>query len=130
MKKAALIPICLLIFATGSVKAQSIVNTSWKMFVGGEVNDTLTLHIRTDSSYVTDGMGNVVVRSLCKLSSDTLFLNDYEGNYSCPGLGTYKYSVNADKLTLDLISEQCQPRAENINGAKWTRVKEKPPGSK
>src|SRR5580692_12875675 len=121
MKKAALLPICLLIFAAGSVKAQSIVNTSWKMFVAGEVNDTLTLHIKADSSYVTNSMGTVVVRSVCKLYSDTLTLSDYEGNFSCPGLGTYKYSVIADKLTLDLISDQCPPRGENINGVKWIR---------
>jgi hypothetical protein len=125
MKKATLLFIYLLVLGAGSTRAQSIVNTSWKLFIGGEVNDTLTLHIKTDSSYVTNSTGDVMVRSTCKLSADTLFLNDFEGNFSCPGQGTYKYSVAGDTLTLDLINDQCQGRADNINGAKWTRVKGK-----
>jgi hypothetical protein len=125
MKKTVLQFFCILLLGAGSTRAQSIVNTSWKLFIGGEVNDTLILHIKTDSSYVTNSTGDVVVRSTCKLSADTLFLNDFEGNYSCPGQGTYKYLVAGDNLTLDLINDQCQGRADNINGVKWTRVKGK-----
>jgi hypothetical protein len=125
MIKSALLIICLSVLGAGSSRAQSVVNTSWKLFIGGEVNDTLTLHIKADSSYVTNSTGEVMVRSTCKLSADTLFINDYDGNYACPGIGTYKYAVVDDKLTLDLVNDQCSGRAENINGVKWIRVKEK-----
>ena len=40
--------------------AQSLVNTNWKAYIGDPVNDTLVLHIKADSSFVTDRSGVAV----------------------------------------------------------------------
>lgn len=108
-----------------NAKAQSLQNTSWKMYIG-EVNDTLTIHIGKDSSYVTDSGGEVVVRSLCKITKDTLNLLDYEGKYACPNdNGVYKITVMADALNFKLIKDSCEGRVGSLDGSKWIRTAEK-----
>lgn len=105
-------------------QAPSLKNTNWKIFIA-DVNDTLTLHIKTDSSYVSNSAGEAVVRSVCKTSADTLFLTDYDGQYACPNV-TGKYKINladdASSLTLILIEDPCDGRANGINKVKWTRA--------
>ena len=103
--------------------AQSLVNTNWKTFIGGEVNDTLVLHIRTDSSYVTNGTGTVVVRSVCKISGDTLSLADYDGEYACPNMtGRYKVAQPGDLLVFTLIDDPCDGRAGALPNTKWRKA--------
>lgn len=85
MKKTMLLVFFLLFGLAGpQLHAQSLKNTNWKAYFGDPLYDTLTLHIRTDSSFVTDKSGNAVVRSVCKVSADTLSLTDYDGQYACP----------------------------------------------
>ena len=101
----------------------SLKNTNWKLFVP-ELNDTITLHIKTDSSFVTGATGDAVVRSVFKMSADTIFLTDYDGQYACPNAtGKYKVSVSDDasSMTLTLIDDPCDGRANSINKAKWLR---------
>jgi hypothetical protein len=105
-------------------QAPSLKNTNWRLFVA-DINDTLTLHIKSDSSYVTNGAGEAVVRSVCKVSADTLCLTDYDGQYACPN-ATGKYKINlsddAGTLTLLLIEDPCEGRANAINKVKWMRA--------
>jgi hypothetical protein len=124
MKKISFMA-CLLILGMGHSYAQSIANTAWKAYFDG-VNDTLTLHVGKDSSYVTNSGGDVVVRSTVKVSGDTLAITDVEGQYACVGVtGTYKYSINAtDNLVMALVSDGCDGRARNLNGLPWIRIKE------
>ena len=106
-----------------SLHAQSISNTNWKTFIGDPVNDTITLHIRNDSSFVTTKSGDVIVRSVCKLSTDTLTLIDYDGPNACPGqTGKYKVTVSVDTLILTLIADDCEGRAGVLNNLKWKKV--------
>lgn len=60
MKKIILFSI---FFVLGcSLYAQSINNKNWKSAFGEPFNDTLTFHIRGDSSFVTMSSGEVLVR--------------------------------------------------------------------
>ena len=106
------------------VCAQSINNRNWKAFFADPINDTLTLHVHSDSSFVTDSKGEVMLRTNCILKADTLTLSDYgEGEHTCPDAkGKYKISLNGKSFTLSLIDDPCEGRAHALNGVKWTEV--------
>ena len=123
MKKTILFTVILLLTAAFGLRAQSIGNSDWKTFIGDPLNDTLTFHIRGDSSYVTTSQGDVVVRSHCTISGDTLSLRDYEGQYACPDMeGKYKFMINGQVLVLTLIDDPCEGRMHSIDGIKWAKA--------
>ena len=103
--------------------AQSIQNTNWKAFIADPLNDTLTIHIRTDSSFVTNSKGDVLVRSNYTIVSDTLTISDYgTGDYVCPDMkGSYKFVRSGDNLIFTLIDDPCEGRAQTLNGSKWIK---------
>lgn len=122
MQKLTLLTIVLLMTAVTNLKAQTLQNTSWKMWIG-ELNDTLTIHIGKDSSFVTDGAGEVVVRSVWKVTKDTVSLLDYEGKYACLNdKGIYKVGVTNDVMTFALISDPCEGRVNSLDGSKWIKA--------
>jgi hypothetical protein len=104
--------------------AQSINNRNWKAYFADPINDSLTLHVHADSSFVTDSKGEVMVRTNCILSADTLTLADYsEGEHSCPDAkGKYKINLSGKTFTLSLIDDACEGRARALDGVKWTEV--------
>ncbi|HVU96287.1 MAG TPA: hypothetical protein VHE34_13745 [Puia sp.] len=103
--------------------AQSLVNTNWKAYIGEPVNDTLVLHIKTDSSFVTDRSGAAVVRSVCKIKGDTLSLDDVDGQFACPSMvGRYKVAQTAEQLVFTLIDDPCDGRAGALPATKWMRA--------
>ena len=115
--------LCLLLAATAGVRAQSLKGTNWKLYVD-ELHDTLTFHIGTDTSFTTDGSGEMVVRSLLKVNKDTISIKDIDGKYACPGEeGVYTYLFLADGLTMTLVKDPCDNRSNSINGVKWIRSK-------
>jgi hypothetical protein len=121
MKQASFL--LLLALLTVSSHGQSLVNTNWKTYIGDPVNDSITLHIRPDSSLVTLTNGTVVVRTHCKVAGDTLSLDDYDGQYMCPNaVGRYKISRTEDVLSLKLIDDPCDGRAQSLSSAKWRKV--------
>ncbi len=134
MKKIPLLALAFLlsllsIRAHAQTQTPSLKNTNWKIFIP-DLNDTITLHIKNDSSYVTTSTGDAVVKSVCKVSADTLFFTDYEGQYACPNAtGKYKIAMSDDSnnLTLTLIDDACDGRANAINKLKWTRAAATPP---
>jgi hypothetical protein len=120
----ALVISLLSIQAQAQTQTPSLKNTNWKLYVP-DLNDSITLHIKMDSSFVTATTGDPIVRSVCKISADTLSFTDYDGQYACPGqTGKYKISVPDDgsSLTLTLIDDPCDGRATAINKLKWTRA--------
>jgi hypothetical protein len=104
--------------------AQSIQNTDWKAFIADPLNDTLIIHIRTDSSFVTNRNGEVLVRSSYTIAGDTLTILDYgTGDYVCPDMkGRYKFIRSGDNLAFTLIDDPCEGRAQTLNGSKWTKA--------
>lgn len=124
MRKLVVLTVVLLVAAVSNLKAQNLnlQNTSWKMYVD-QLGDTLTIHIGKDSSYVTDGGGGIVVRSLCKIAKDTLKLQDYDGKFACQGdLGVYKIEIKDDALNFTLINDPCEGRTGSLGGSKWIKV--------
>ncbi len=107
--------------------AQSINNKDWKAYFSEPFNDTLTLHIRTDSSFVTTSTGNILVRTKCQITGDTFTLSDYgTGEYVCPDMiGKYKFSVKGNTFTATLIEDACEGRAQALNGVMWTESPKK-----
>jgi len=103
--------------------AQSLVNTNWKAYIGDPVNDTLVLHIKADSSFVTDRSGAAVVRSVCKIKGDTLSLDDFDGQFACPSMvGRYKVAQTGEQLVFTLIDDPCDGRAGALPVTKWMRA--------
>jgi hypothetical protein len=131
MKKISLLALALIISllsirasAQTQTQTPSLKNTNWKVFIP-DLNDTITLHIKSDSSYVTTTTGEAVVKSVCKVSADTMFFTDYDGQYACPNAtGKYKIALSDDSnnLTLTLIEDACDGRANAINKLKWTKA--------
>ena len=125
MKKMILLA-CVFCLASivSNVCGQSINNRNWKAFFPDEINDTLTLHIHSDSSFVTNSKGEVMLRTNCIIKADTLTLSDYgEGEHTCPNaLGKYKINLNGKSLMLSLIDDSCDGRAHALDGVKWTEA--------
>jgi hypothetical protein len=128
MKKTVLLTALLIggllsIHAHAQSQLPPLANTNWKLYVA-EMNDTLIIHIKKDSSYVTTGTGDVVVRSACKLSGDTIAFTDVDGQYACPNTtGKYKISLSddANTMTMTLIDDACDGRANALNKVKLLR---------
>jgi hypothetical protein len=116
------------IFCLGSIAshvcAQSMNNRNWKAYFADPINDTLTLHVHSDSSFVTTGKGDVMLRTNCMINHDTLTLSDYgDSEHSCPDAkGKYKINLNGKSLTLSLIDDPCDGRAHAIDGVKWVEA--------
>ncbi|HEY4206625.1 MAG TPA: hypothetical protein VGM31_07435 [Puia sp.] len=124
MRKTLFLSMALLLAGAVSLHAQALKGTSWKLYID-ELQDTLTLHIKSDTSFVTDGSGAVVVRSICTIDKDTITLKDIDGKYVCAGQpGVYTYAFIADTLTLTMVNDPCDNRVNSINGARWTRAKD------
>jgi hypothetical protein len=106
------------------LNAQSINNRNWKIYVGDPLNDTLTLHIKSDSSFVTNSRGDVMIRTNCTISGDTLTIADYDsGEHSCPeAKGKYKIDLKGNSFKSTVIEDGCEGRAQLLNGATWTEA--------
>lgn len=132
MKRSTL-ALSLLLCGLFSIRAQAQIdtsamkNTTWKAYID-QLNDSITLHILNDSSFVSTSNGDVVVRSLCKFSGDTLMFSDYDGQYACTGMtGKYKAAFNNDIMTTILVEDPCEGRAGSINNLKWRKSSSMPP---
>ena len=123
MRKTISLAIVVLIVGAFHGNAQSLHNTDWKAYISA-LNDTITLHIGNDTSFVTVTSGDVVVRSLCRISGDTLSMQDFDGQYACQnGAGIYLSTIKEDKLVLKMVTDPCDGRVSSINGIVWDRAK-------
>lgn len=127
MKKIILsVGLFLLASAAFHLQAQSIDNKNWKAYMAEPFNDTLTLHIKSDSSFVTTSSGELLVQSSVKITGDLLTITDYSTTqYSCPdATGKYKINVSKDgnSVTFTLIEDPCEGRAQALNGLKWVKA--------
>jgi hypothetical protein len=126
MKKAILITgLCCLTSLMFHLQAQTINNRNWKTFIADPLNDTLTFHFRSDTSFVTNGMGETILQTNARIVKDTLTLSDYgTGQYSCPDTkGVYKINLQGSSFTLILLGDPCEGRAHALDGIKWNEVK-------
>ena len=124
MKKNVLFLAFFLMSALLHLNAQTIANTAWKGFYGGELNDTITLHFKSDTFFVTGSGGDTLVRSNLKVSKDTIALNDIEGKYMCPAAtGIYRFTIKVDNLNFILVNDPCEGRNAIVD-INWARLDE------
>ena len=111
--------------ATSKLHAQSIYDKRWKSYINAPINDTAFLNVYKDSSFITNGTGQVMVRFHSSISGDTLSLIDYgTEEQGCPNLkGVYKINVTADTFTLTLIGDECDGRSQALAGRKWIEAR-------
>src|SRR5215813_8132366 len=94
MKKIILVAGLVCFALLSRINAQSINNRDWKAYIADPINDTLTLHIHSDSSFVANSHGDVMIRTNCMIAGDTLTLSDYGGGeHDCPDPGKYKIAL-------------------------------------
>ena len=110
--------------AFSGIKAQSIDNKSWKTYISDPINDTVTFHIHSDSSFVTNSQGEVMVHNHCKISRDTLTVLDYGiEEMGCPDMkGVYKINLSGNSFTLTLIDDPCDGRSNALKDRKWAQT--------
>ena len=101
----------------------SLKSTVWKFYIQG-LNDTLTMHIDADTNWSTSSSGEMIVRSLWKVSKDTVRINDIDGMYPChDGEGIYRFAIDGDTMIWTLLSDPCTDRASSLAGLKFVRSK-------
>ena len=125
MKKILLfIGIILLASTLSHLQAQSIDNRNWKAHLDAPINDTVTFHIQSDSSFVTNSNREVVIRMRCMIAGDTLtIVNQDTEEHGCPDQkGKYKIDLKDDSLVLTLIDDACEGRAHALQGVTWKAV--------
>jgi hypothetical protein len=125
MKKILLLgSLVLLTSIVSDLHAQSIDNKNWKAYLDAPINDTVTFHIRSDSSFVTNSSGQVVIRVHCMIAGDTLTIVNQDGvETGCPDQkGRYKINLKDDNLLLTVIDDACEGRSQALQGAKWKAV--------
>ena len=110
-----------LITHQSDLKAQSLANTNWKGFFSSPLNDTITIHFKSDSSFVTTSKDEKVVMSKLILSGDTVSFEDYDGIYACLGMqGKYKYTITNGLLNFTLVDDSCDGR-QAITQMSWIK---------
>ena len=121
MKKSILITgfICV---ASLVSQSQSIDNKNWKANLPAPINDTVTFHLNSDSSFIANGEGQVVIRMSCAVNGNTLtMVNQNPGEHGCPDQkGTYTINFKGNDFTLSVVSDPCEGRAHALAGVIWT----------
>jgi hypothetical protein len=112
----------LICFCSVLCQAQSIDNRNWKAYLEAPINDTVTFHIHSDSSFVTNSNGEVVIRLNCTITSDTLTIVNQDGaETGCPDQkGKYKIDLKESSFKLNRIEDACDGRAQAISGVIWS----------
>lgn len=124
MKKIILLTGIALFASAFCLHAQSIDNKNWKAYLEAPINDTVVFHIQSDSSFVTNSNGDVVIRMRCFIAGDTLTMVnlDAEQHGCADQKGKYKVNYKDDSFMLTLIDDACEGRAQALQGRKWNLV--------
>ena len=117
----------LICFCSVLCHAQSIDNRNWKAYLEAPINDTVTFHVHSDSSFVTNSNGEVVIRLNCTINSDTLTIVNQDGaETGCPDQkGKYKIDLKENSFKLSRIEDACDGRAQAITGVIWSESAKK-----
>jgi len=102
-------------------QSQSIDNRNWKAYLTAPINDTVTFHLNSNSSFITNSNGEVVIRLSCIITADTLTMVNQDPNeHGCPDQkGVYAINFKENGFTLDLINDACEGRAHALTGVTW-----------
>ncbi len=73
-----------------------------------------------------DNRGNIGAEGNYSIEGDQIALTDEKGPIACSGetkTGTYKWSLEGDKLSFTLVDDKCKGRKGALTAGPWTRVK-------
>ena len=126
-KLFALVVLFCLTSMVSQLDAQSINNRNWIASFGNPINDSLILHVQSDSTYVTNSSGDVIIHTSFTISGDTLSILDKgTGEHECPDMvGKYKINLDGNSFMLTVIDDPCEGRGQALNGVKWTETMKK-----
>jgi len=124
MKKILFTCVIFFVSLLTHLHAQSINNKNWKAWLDAPISDSVTFHIQSDSSFVTNSNGDVVIRIRCAVTADTFTIVNQEAEeHGCPDQkGKYKINAKDDQLILTVIDDACEGRSRALNNVKWTEV--------
>jgi len=133
MKKflALTLSICI-VSILSQINAQSIDRKTWKAYLGSPINDTVSLHLNSDSSFMTNSSGQIVIRVSCTITGDILTIVNKEADeHGCPDQkGTYTINLKDNGFKLSVVNDSCEGRAQALAGVMWTEAaKNERPGS-
>lgn len=113
-----------LVYIAPSANAQTIKHTVWKSFFKAPISDTATLSVGTDTLTISSSRGMALVIASIHIKKDTIEINDKSGPIKCPAdsKGIYHFTFINGKLVLNIISDDCDGRANHISGREWVRV--------
>ena len=123
MKRA--FSICYSLLIATFVTGQSLQNTEWRTY-NASILDTMHFIAKTDSLFVNGSNGSNLITSWFVESYDTLWIADYFGNGTeCPmaDTGVYRFNLETDTLTFDLLSDNCASRSGFLQTAVLWRNK-------
>jgi hypothetical protein len=114
-------------FVSMLCQGQSIDNRNWKAYLEAPISDTVTFHIHTDSSFVTNSNGQVVIRVNCSIARDTLTIVNLDGaETGCQDQkGKYKIDLKENSFKLTLIEDACEGRSQALTGVIWSESAKK-----
>lgn len=121
---AAFFVITAFTFIPRSANAQTIEHTVWKSFFEAPINDTATLSVGSDTLTISNSHGLALVVASIHIIKDTIEINDVSGPVKCSpdDKGIYRFTLVNDKLVLNIISDDCDGRANAISGREWVMV--------
>ena len=123
MKK--FIALFIIVFITIKVNAQ-LANTSWKGELNVSGGFSAVFDFKNDTLDVTSaGDGSQLETMKYSLKDSVLSLQNIYGQSQCGNtvVGTYKYAMSNDTVTLTLIADECSDRANAIGTLKLNKTK-------
>jgi iron complex outermembrane receptor protein len=99
----------------GTVSAQQSLAGTYR-------SPTVTVELTSDGRSIFSGRGGSLSIGSYRVARDTITLRDERGPATCPGeAGSYLWSLDADTLRLQLLSDPCEVR-RTLVAAAWARA--------
>jgi hypothetical protein len=109
-----------------SVTQAQLSHTTWKGMMYLETNTPVFWRFDQDSTQVfLQADSSLVEKMTFKTEEDMLYLVRVDGISSCDNktIGKYKYTIQADKLYLLLVTDGCADRENAISSDPYVRIK-------
>ena len=121
MKKIFFVLFASLVMAGANAQ---LANTKWKITIKMDDNDAAaTCSFGTDTLNVTlDSDGQLLETLLFTVQGDVFTIKKISGQSDCDDqVGKYKFEIKDGVMSINLVSDDCQGRAEAIDKTKWIK---------
>ncbi|CAM4373542.1 hypothetical protein SAMN06265348_113214 [Pedobacter westerhofensis] len=127
-KAFALVIAAILLLSLSSVSWQSksddqLTNTKWKGIAFVPNPREVVFHFKKDTLLITIDL-DIIETEYCHVSGDTLTMKKISGGSPCTDeVGTYKYIIKKDSLTITSLRDECGARMDSFSSEGYKRVK-------